>query len=280
MADVRVVMAIYVMRDAALRVYLPGGRLPEAPYDEGAPLSASVLTAISEIFGEPGVAEVAVALDIGSLRPAYAELLPPLEGAGDGIVIPTLVLLPRLRAPVLMRDGRRHRRGDCSGEALASRHADSLFDPAMATGRDAAVAAATGTRLIELMRHTRAAMVIAGPWFTMRQLRQVYEAAWGAALDPSNFQKRMLTGGLVERIPPDLSDPPSELDIPPVTISDEPPSVGALQYTYGPDELPVQMTLTIWRDGVGRPAGLFVRGPNPDIDPPFPRPGAGIEPQL
>ena len=37
--------------------------------------------------------------------------------------------------------------------------------------------------------------------FTMPELQQLHETVLGRALDPRNFQKRMLETGLVERLP-------------------------------------------------------------------------------
>jgi len=273
MVHLRVLLAIYAMQEASLRVFLPAGRLPEATMDEGTSFTSLVRATLSDVLGTPGVADAAVDFDIGSLRPVYAEVLPPLDDTTDGVVVPALVLLPRSPAPVPVGNGRLPT-ADCSGAALLSCHPESLHDPAKASGPAAAVVRVTRERLVELMLHTRAAMVLAGPVFSMTQLRQVYESMWGTSFDPSNFQKRMLGGGLVKRVPADLSDPPVELDTLTVVISDQPPRAAAVQYTYGPDDLPALTTMTVWRDGVGRPAGLFVRGLSHEIDPTMDRPGA------
>ena len=60
---------------------------------------------------------------------------------------------------------------------------------------------------LELLRSSLESRAIAGhfcpPEFTISQLREVYEAAWGTQLDPGNFQRKARRERLARRVAPD-----------------------------------------------------------------------------
>ncbi|MFI2619485.1 NUDIX hydrolase [Streptomyces sp. NPDC018584] len=83
------------------------------------------------------------------------------------------------------------------------------------------------------LEYTGLATAFCAPEFTLGELRQVYEAVWGAELDPANFRRKVVgTPGLVEAVP------------------------GAARLT----------------GGRGKPAALFRAGTATTLHPPLPRP--------
>ncbi|MFH8563614.1 NUDIX hydrolase [Streptomyces sp. NPDC017988] len=83
------------------------------------------------------------------------------------------------------------------------------------------------------LEYTGLATAFCAPEFTLGELRQVYEAVWGAELDPANFRRKVVgTPGLVEAVP------------------------GAARLT----------------GGRGKPAALFRAGTATALHPPLPRP--------
>lgn len=275
--DVQLAVAAYGISGAGeFRVAVRGARLPTAGLDRAVTVDDAVRRVVDKLFDVAGLAEAALAFTLSSLRPLYAEVLAPIRVLTDGVLtVPAVVLLPRQATPVVIADDDGVRAVDCSTRTVAAAGAARMLPPAAAVAADQEVLAATRDRLIDLLRFTRAGMTLAGPVFTIRQLREVYEHLWEEQFDPANFQKRMLRNRLVVAVPPPTSSPSINTDVRETvttSVSDEPPTEGVVTHTYGRRESAATMTMGVWRHGRGRPAGLYVRGEEVWLDPPLPAP--------
>ncbi len=275
--NVQLAVAAYGLAGAGeLQVATKDARLPTATLTRAPSVDAAIRQVVDDLFDTTGVAEAALTFTLSSLRPLYAEVLPPLKDlTASTLTIPVVVLLPQ--QAVVIAAGDRVRPVDCSTSTVAAAGAARMLPPPAVVAADQEVLTATRDRLIDLLRFTRAGMTLAGPVFTLRQLRQVYEHLWGEPFDPANFQKRFQRNRVVVAVPPSTGPPsidPHVLETVTTSVSDTPPIEGVVSHTYGWRESAATITAGVWRQGRGRPAGLYVRGDQIWLDPPVPAPSA------
>ncbi|WP_447036539.1 NUDIX hydrolase [Streptomyces sp. DSM 118878] len=223
---VTVDLAVFTIRDGALHVLLvergqepyagrwalPGGFLLP---DESAESAAQ-----RELAEETGLADVS-GLHLEQVR-TYSE--PDRDPRMRVVSVAFAALVPDLPEA---RAG-----GDAAGAAWLpyepAAHRPLAFDHDRILG-DAY------DRIRAKLEYTGLATAFCPPEFTLGELRQVYEAVWGAELDPANFRRKVVgTAGLVEAVP------------------------GAARLT----------------GGRGKPAALFRAGTATTLHPPLLRPAA------
>lgn len=108
------------------------------------------------------------------------------------VTVAHLAVLRDLRAPVAGSDAARAQLvpvkevlGDSPVYRLAFDHREILEDGV--------------ERARSKLEYTSLATAFVGPEFTLSELREVYEAAWGEQIDPANFRRKILSaGGVVE----------------------------------------------------------------------------------
>lgn len=190
---VTVDLAVFTIRDGALHVLLvERGQEPYAgrwalPGGFVLPEESAEQAAGRELAEETGIADVA-RLHLEQVRTysapdrdprmrvvsvAFAALVPdppPVSGGGDAARAAWLPYTPAAYRP------------------LAFDH-----DRILADAHD---------RVGAKLEYTGLATAFCPPEFTLGELRQVYEAVWGAELDPANFRRKVVgTAGLVEAVP-------------------------------------------------------------------------------
>ncbi|NLU73790.1 NUDIX hydrolase [Streptomyces sp. HNM0575] len=110
-----------------------------------------------------------------------------------------LALAPDLPSPTPGGDARGARwasidellgAGDLSRYADGSRYADDGGKPALAFDHDQILAAGV-ERARSKIEYSSLATAFCPPEFTVGELRRVYEAVWGVALDPRNFHRKV-----------------------------------------------------------------------------------------
>ena len=223
---VTVDLAVFTIRDGALHVLLvergqepyagrwalPGGFLLP---DESAESAAQ-----RELAEETGLADVS-GLHLEQLR-TYSE--PDRDPRMRVVSVAFTALVPDLPEA---RAG-----GDAAGAAWLP-YGPAAYRP-LAFDHDRILGDAYD-RIRAKLEYTGLATAFCPPEFTLGELRQVYEAVWGAELDPANFRRKVVgTAGLVEAIP------------------------GAARLT----------------GGRGKPAALFRAGTATALHPPLLRPAA------
>ncbi len=104
-------------------------------------------------------------------------------------------------------------------------------------------------RLRSGMEHTALAAGFCPPEFTIRDLRRVYEAAWGAPLDPGNFQRYVRESRAFEQ----RAAPPSRVNLNRLLERGRPASLWAARRTE--DGRPATAARTLARPGRSSRAG-------------------------
>lgn len=104
-------------------------------------------------------------------------------------------------------------------------------------------------RIRSRLEHTALAAGFCPPAFTIRQLRQVYEAVWGVSLDPGNFQRHVRQSGAFE---PRVA-PPSPAGLGGQTERGRPASLWMARKTD--DGRPAEAARRLARPGHPPPAG-------------------------
>ena len=99
------------------------------------------------------------------------------------------------------------------------------------------------------MEHTALAAGFCPPEFTIRDLRRIYEAVWGAPLDPGNFQRYVRESGAFEQ----RAAPPSRADLDMRPERGRPASLWAARRTG--DGRPATAARTLARPGRSSRAG-------------------------
>lgn len=117
------------------------------------------------------------------------------------------------------------------------------------------------------VEETDAALDLLPQLFTLKQLRETYEAIWGAPIDPGNFAKRVarLEGFIAERVEhhQEPGEPASERM---ALIHEQGESMQGISLVRSELEEPSR--------GRGRPPKWFSRGSTSVLHPPLRRPGS------
>ncbi|MFD6435140.1 NUDIX domain-containing protein [Streptomyces venezuelae] len=190
---VTVDLAVFTVRDGALHVLLvERGQEPHAgrwalPGGFVLPDESAEAAAGRELAEETGIADVG-RLHLEQVR-TYSE--PDRDPRMRVVSVAFAALVPD--PP------------DVHGGGDAARAAWLPYSPAayrpLAFDHDRILADAHD-RVCAKLEYTGLATAFCAPEFTLGELRLVYEAVWGAELDPANFRRKVVgTAGLVEAVP-------------------------------------------------------------------------------
>ena len=124
-----------------------------------------------------------------------------------------------------------------------------------------------------LLEETDAALDLLPPVFTLTQLREIYDAVWGATLNPGNFIKRVTRiEGFIEQVQPDGN---SEAGFPSSPLESAPEWV---VYESVPELTAESASAAILRSSPsrrpGRPPRHFTSAGSAKLHPPLRRPGS------
>ncbi|MEW2387783.1 NUDIX domain-containing protein [Streptomyces venezuelae] len=190
---VTVDLAVFTVRDGALHVLLvERGQEPHAgrwalPGGFVLPDESAEAAAGRELAEETGIADVGQ-LHLEQVR-TYSD--PDRDPRMRVVSVAFAALVPD---PPEVRGG-----GDAARAAWLP-HSPAAYRP-LAFDHDRILADAHD-RVCAKLEYTGLATAFCAPEFTLGELRQVYEAVWGAELDPANFRRKVVgTAGLVEAVP-------------------------------------------------------------------------------
>ncbi|WP_369211842.1 NUDIX hydrolase [Streptomyces flavofungini] len=190
---VTVDLAVFTIRDGALHVLLvERGQEPFAgrwalPGGFVLPEESAESAAQRELAEETGLADVS-GLHLEQVR-TYSE--PGRDPRMRVVSVAFAALVPDLPEA---RAG-----GDAAGAAWLP-YGPGAYRP-LAFDHDRILGDAYD-RVRAKLEYTGLATAFCPPEFTLGELRQVYEAVWGAELDPANFRRKVVgTAGLVEAVP-------------------------------------------------------------------------------
>ncbi|MCW2547109.1 MAG: hydrolase [Mycobacterium sp.] len=227
---VSVDVVLLTLRAGRLSILLVAGRDPRDPLAWALPGGRIAITDSLE-----GAARQALADQAGVGRlPGHLEQLrtygdPGRDSRGRVVSVGYLALLPDLPRPA---GGIADRVRWWPVEDLNPTTSDGS-DAGARLAFDHAVIVADGVeRARAKLEYTSLAVAFVDEPFTLAELRRVYEAAWGVALDPPNFRRKVLSA-------PGFVQPVGERSVPP---------------------------------GGGRPAELYRRGDAVNLSPPLLRP--------
>lgn len=190
---VTVDLAVFTVREGALHVLLvERGQEPYAgrwalPGGFVLPEESAEAAAGRELAEETGIADVG-GLHLEQVR-TYSE--PDRDPRMRVVSVAFAALVPD---PPDVRGG-----GDAARAAWLP-YSPAAYRP-LAFDHDRILADAHD-RVGAKLEYTGLATAFCAPEFTLGELRQVYEAVWGAELDPANFRRKVVgTAGLVEAVP-------------------------------------------------------------------------------
>ncbi|MFE0173857.1 NUDIX domain-containing protein [Streptomyces sp. NPDC059002] len=190
---VTVDLAVFTIRDGALHVLLvERGQEPYAgrwalPGGFVLPDESAERAAGRELAEETGIADVS-GLHLEQVR-TYSE-----PGRDPRMRVVSVAFAALVPDPPEARPG-----GDAARAAWLP-YGPATYRP-LAFDHDRILADAH-ERVGAKLEYTGLATAFCAPQFTLGELRQVYEAVWGAELDPANFRRKVVgTAGLVEAVP-------------------------------------------------------------------------------
>lgn len=233
---VSVDVVLLTLRAGRLAVLLVAGRDPRDPLSWALPGSRIAVNESLDAAAQRGLADQA-----GVERlPGHLEQLrtygdPGRDSRGRVVSVGYLALLPDLPRPTASQ-GERVRWWPVEDLVLTAADRDSFAESAPRLAFDHAKIVADGIeRARAKLEYTSLAAAFVDEPFTLAELRRVYEAAWGVALDAPNFRRKVLGA-------PGFVRPVGQRSVP---------------------------------AGGGRPAELYRRGDALVLSPPLLRPSSG-----
>jgi 8-oxo-dGTP diphosphatase len=190
---VSVDVVLLTLRAGRLAVLLVAGRDPRDPLSWALPGGRIAVTESLD-----GAARRALAEQAGVERlPGHLEQLrtygePGRDSRGRVVSVGYLALLPGLPRPTASQ-GERVRWWPVEDLTLTPSGGDGFSESAPRLAFDHAKIVADGIeRARAKLEYTSLAAAFVDEPFTLAELRRVYESAWGVALDPPNFRRKVL----------------------------------------------------------------------------------------